>query len=585
MAEEKNISIKIVDVKKNFVEPVAITDDYVSMVCFHHAEIEKLLKGKKGQDKSIKVVERAPIIIVWDGDELSFGVCEPGEEMTVGKETYVIDREIDESPLLPSGDFITKVLAPNGKRHINKFNPKDLLHAVEDYIMRYFYLPSPMLYKVVALFAVNQHVFDAHGSTPYLYIRSPDKGCGKSHLGQSIIEMCNGIMATNMKAHHVFRAVHGTKTIIGFDEIKGWSGGRAKDKDTEDILSLINTGFQAGGGRAPRMIDLGGGKYKTEWFDSYAPKIFITTYSSIPGDTQSRCIEIIMQKAKADDDDYGDRWFEPDRKRKLADIREMGALFRFKCGRELNEISGNSNWRQKLDTTDTFLGIKNRELEIFRPLVILCLKYIPEWKDELSRYIRKYADMRSKLEPTDVNAILFALREIYKEVRNGWYHVAEEELYVEFGEDEVFGEVMYVPIKAIVHKIESTSDVVDFGRNPNSRVGLKLKDLGFTGAIRRKFGVVRVIKVSDLRDACETYLGMGLSKGDDEDDREELSLGEKISVVRNVLLKHPNGMTYEELRAEVVEQISHSNLDAVIKNLRTNGYIIEMGRMLTWMRV
>ena len=289
-----------------------------------------------------------------------------------------------------------------------------------------------------------------------------------------------------------------------------------------------------------------------------------------------------MQKARADDDDYGDRWFEPQRKKRLAEIREQGTLFRLKCGMELAEISGDSDWRQKLDTTDTFLGIKNRELEIFRPLVIMCLKYIPEWKDELNRYIRKYTEMRSKLAPTDINAILFALRDIYRQVKNGWYITSEEELHVEFGEDEVFGEVMYVPIKAIVESINNNSDVVDLGKNPNSRVGLKLKDLGFTGAIRRKFGMVRVIKVSDLKNQCETYLNMSLSKGDEEDERAELTQGERIQLIRDILIRKPNGMTYEELRLEVQERISHSNLDGTIKHLRTNGYIIELGRQLTW---
>jgi len=580
--DTKALSVKIVDVNKNFIEPVTITDDFATQVCFHHAEIEKVVPTKKGQDKSVKVVERAPIIVVWDGEQFSFGLCEPGQEMQIKGHTYIIDREVDETPLMMSSDFVSQLLDPDGKKMIKRFHPKELLIEVENYLREYFYLPSPMLYKVVALFAVNMHVFDAHGSTPYLYIRSPDKGCGKSHLGQSLIEMTNGIMATNMKAHHIFRAVHGSKTVLGFDEIKGWSGGRAKDRETEDILSLINTGFQKGGGKAPRMIDLGGGRYKTEWFDSYSPKIFITTYSNIPQDTQSRCIEIIMQRARADDVDYGDKWFEPERKEKLKRIREMGILFRFKCGMELHKISGQSDWRRVLDTTDTFLGIKNRELEIFRPLVIMCLKYIPEWKDELAKYIRKYTDMRNKLEPTDTNAILFALRSIYREVMHGWYSVSDEALHVELGKDDVFGDVMYVPVRAVVEKILATTDAIDLGRNPNSRVGLKLKDLGFTNAIRRKFGVVRVIKISDLREQVHNYLNMPLSKDNLEDERPELSQAERIELIRDALLKKPEGMTYDELYTELEKKMSQENFDSAIKSLRTNGYIMEMGKVIVW---
>ena len=593
MAKKDNemvVNIKPISLKKKFIQPVAINEEFTSYVCFKHVEIEKIV-SKGGKEKSVKEVERVPLMLTWNGKKLDWFVCQKGQDVQLGNEYYIIDRDIDDNPMLPDEEFIGQLMSQQGSRMIKQFKADDFLKEIQSFLERYFYLEKPYLYKILALFIVNCWVFDAHESTPYLFIRSPVRGCGKSHLGEVITQMCNGQMNTNFKAHHLFRIVHGTKTIPAFDEIKKWTDkGYKMGDDTKDIISLVNVGFQKGGSKVPRLVEAKGGargEMKTILYESFSPKIMITTTGQLPADTASRCIEIIIQRAPPKGIDYGDRWYEPARKKQLKKIREMGLLFRLKYGREVADISENVKWRQELDTANVFRGLRNRELEIFRPLVILTLKYMPDWKEMVNIYARKYIEMRNKLEPTPINNILWAMRTLYNEVANSGFHAVHYEEWgdITLEEDEIHGMCLHIPPKAIAGRIEEQTSLELFGKDNKyaaSKIGKILNDLGFTTGEkkeRNKKGRIRVVKVTQLADMIERYLGMSLN---DKNQDNSLDQNQRVSLIREILSDNKQGLTYDELHTEINARMTEEQMRGALKHLRGVGMVAQEGKVLKW---
>ena len=588
MAKKDNemvTGIEPVSLHKKFVQPVSINKEFTSFVAFKHVRLKKIvIKG--GKETPVDDLLRAPLMIVWDGKTIDWFLCQEGQTFDYNKKSYIIDRSIDDNPMLPDEQFIGKLMNPPGKGMIERFKAKDLFDEIHSYLERYFYLEKPYLYKIITLFIVNCWVFDAHESTPYLFIRSPVRGCGKSHLGESITQMCNGQMNINFKAHHLFRIVHGTKTIPAFDEIKKWGDKDYKmSEDTKDIISLVNVGFQKGGSKVPRLIEKKGGargEMQTVLYESFSPKIMITTTGYLPQDMASRCIELIIQKAPPKGIDYGDRWYEPARKKKLKKIRELGLLFRLKYGKEISDISENTKWRQELDTAKVFRGLRNRELEIFRPLVILTLKYKPKWKEQVNIYVRKYIEMRDKLEPGPVNSLLWAMRSFYNEVVHSNFKTMNYEEWgdISLEEDEIHGTILHISPKAIADRAKEQTALDVFGKNAPSQVGKLLNELGFvSGKDRTKKGYVRTVKVKQLADMCERYLGMSLN--DDNVDN-SLDLVQRLGLIREILMDNKGGLILDDLQMELNNRMTEAEMNAGLKHFIEKGKVAQLGMLFQW---
>lgn len=586
-SEDVITRIRPVNINKNFIQPVSITEDYVTFPCFKYVEVERtVLTGKGKHDKKLDV-DRYPIILAWDGKKVVWAIAQRGQEINIKNQAYIIDRYIDDNPSLPSEKFIAKLMDKVlGKRMMEKFKPKDFFKEIYEYFERYFYLEKPYLHMMISLFVANIWVFDAHDSTPYLFVRSPIPGCGKTNLGSSIAHMCNGSMIVSPNAVHIFRMSHGAKTTLVFDEIKRLTSSRAKQtQDDKDVLSLINTGFQKYGSKTPRAaeVTIGGVKtYRIEMFDGYTPKVLITTDGVLPPDTYSRCIDLRMQLAPKDTK-YDEVWGEKERLERLEKIREMGLLFRLKYGQEILNISNNPNWRKELDISNLFSNIKNRDLEIFRPLITLTLKYMPKWKDGVNRYIRKYIDMKADFEPSLAHSVLWALSSIYSDIRDSPFdYVEDEERGVSsIQEDDIHGSVLRVPPAYIGDRIDQMTSFSILGKNPASTVGKELNSLGFTAGDkkeRNRRGRIRIIKIKQLNDMCERYLGEGLSGN-----VASLSQAEIVELVGKVCAKAgKNGLGFDGIMEKCKSKVTEDQMRSVLQRFRDEGVLIQRGRVFIW---
>ena len=590
--EEVIVSVIPVSINKDFIQPVAITEDFVTFPCFKYVEVKRVVVTGKNKTDLKKDMDRYPLMLAYDGKTVKWAVAHKAQEIEIKSKDYIIDRYIDDNPTLPSEKFVAKLMDEfQCKRMIANFRPEHLFQEIYEYWERYFYFEKDYLYVMTTLFAANIWVFDAHDSTPYLFVRSPIPGCGKTNLGVSIANMCNGLMIVSPNVVHIFRLSHGTKTTLVFDEIKRLTSPSMKlSQDDKDILSLINTGFQKYGSKTPRAVEvtIGGVKtYKIELYDGYNPKVLITTDGVLPPDTSSRCIDLRMQKAPPRGKPYDERWTEKERLERLNKIREMGLLFRFKYGREIKRICQDQDWRKKLDKLNLFDGIHNRYLEIFRPLIILSLKYIPDWNDSVNVYIRKYIEMKAEFEPTLVHNILWALRVIYNDVVNNEFKIIEDQKFgtISLETDEIHGTVLLVPPKYIADRIDQMTAIGMYGRNPASTIGKKLDELGFMTGDKKKRtgrGIIRTIKIKQLEDMCERYLGVGLKE---DDDGTILPQKDQIALIRKLLIDSKNGLTYVELNERTDGKITDGQMKAMIKHFRERGEVVKTGKAFVWIGV
>ena len=585
--EDVKGSFQLVTVKTKKLHPMTITDDFVTLFAFHHAEMEKVIREKGKKPVVAPVIERYPIIIIWDGKQISYHKATYGEEIKIGKSEYKIDRSVDDIyKFLPSEKFVTELVHPGFHDTIKKFKPDDFFEAVLKYYKYYFYMESDMMYRIVALFAINQCVFDAYDSTPYLFIRSPLEECGKSNLGKSIQQMWNGIISTNLKSHHIFRIVHGCNPTFVFDESKRWDTRGKVDERIADMLAVINCGYQRD---VPviRFKEKGGqfGNMMAEFFDTYSPKVIITTQDGIPRDTKSRCVEIQMQRAPKGGKDYADRWGrknpktnKSERLERLEKIRDMAAIFRLKYGMEIKDYAEKPKWREELDHTGAFKELRNRQLEIFKPLVILCMKYKPDWTDLVAKYVHEFTKMRERVTHSRENTVLYALRKMWQLIEKGnyWMDDGEEDggTQIEFEETEADGIVFWVSAKNIRFIIENhgIGTIEEFGtKYVESTIGRIFSEFGFVGTKRTNKGNLRMIKTSRLAERCLTYLGIRLSEN------YELSQEERIALLTKILTLQRE-IDYEDLLEEVNGSIEDDDLLADLKHMRTKGLIITSGK-------
>ena len=480
---------------------------------------------------------------------------------------------------------------PDFKKKIEKFKEGDLFDEVLKFFQHFFYLESAKLYYLISLFTINQCVFEAYYSTPYLYLRSPLEECGKTRLAKSIAHMWNGIMSTNMEATQVYRMIHGCSPTFVFDESKGWDARSMTEPRIQALMSVLNSGYQRGS-KVYRFKDSGGGKgfghMKPEGFDCYAPKIIVTTQAGIPRDLQSRCLELMMQRAPSEPD-YEARWNEVVKgTNKLVrdvwanKIRQDMILFRLKCAMEIKSYAEHENWRTELDHTDAFKTLRNRFSEIFKPLAILTLKYKPEWTDWLSKYANDFIAMRGQVTYSQEFTVLWALRKAYQLVdgNNGEYPM-QDDVSIRFEDNEVEGQRMWVSAKhlRIIIEAHNLGSIEEFSKNPESKIGRILTEFGFVGTTRVTGGNLRLIKTSRLSKRCLTYLGVKLS------DDLELTQQEQMTLLAKVLQEHKE-IEFDALFDALDGKMTQEQIIHCVKVMRTNGVINATGKdgkgKITW---
>ena len=118
-----------------------------------------------------------------------------------------------------------------------------LADELRDQIKRYVWLPDGAA-EVITLWILHTHVFEAWRSSPRQFITSPEKGCGKTTLLNSIIgrAACKPLLASNVGPAVLFRSIARGRPCLLIDEVDSFM------RHDEDLRGIVNSSHTIDGG-------------------------------------------------------------------------------------------------------------------------------------------------------------------------------------------------------------------------------------------------------------------------------------------------------------------------------------------------
>jgi hypothetical protein len=123
--------------------------------------------------------------------------------------------------------------------------------------------------------------------TPRLSIKSPEKGCGKTTLLDTVATLAaRPLPSVNVTAAVVFRVVDQFKPTYLIDEADRFLG------DNNELIGIINAGYRKGG-RVQRLV---GDNHDVRNFSAWSP-VAIASIGRIPDTIEDRSLRVTLRRA------------------------------------------------------------------------------------------------------------------------------------------------------------------------------------------------------------------------------------------------------------------------------------------------
>ncbi|MEI6702923.1 MAG: DUF3631 domain-containing protein, partial [Deltaproteobacteria bacterium] len=165
-----------------------------------------------------------------------------------------------------------------------------LLRLIHKFLLRFMAFSAPEHAIAITLWIAHTWVYDVFGYTPYLFIYSPTRRCGKSR----IFECLNGLArqawtCAGITGPTLFRKIEADGPTILIDEIDTiFPSGRAKNN--ESLRCVLNAGFSRG-----ITISRCSGSGLKE-YNVFCPKAFAGIGDSLPDTVKDRSIRIPLSR-------------------------------------------------------------------------------------------------------------------------------------------------------------------------------------------------------------------------------------------------------------------------------------------------
>ena len=397
--------------------PHSIGDSYVTEGFVTMAEVEReysIKNGRRNQDGvgyrfSETKMERQPLVLVATVDQGAAWLdCDvfvhSGEGLALNGEKVQVCQFCEFQGGMDTPG-INAILAEDMKDpNFTPLKPfEDILEQVNAMIEM-----DPCAARIMALWISMSYVHDAFDAFPYLWFNGI-KGSGKTRALE-LIEQTAYHAEMNMRISNpaLFRLVDQNRITICYDEAENLLVGGASRADDQDRVSLFNSGYRSSG--AVRLVEKDGDNFVIRRFRSYSPKALASIHP-IDEALQSRCILVSMMTAL--DPSKGNRRLDTAR---CAEIRRELFKFRFSCGPlmkgESDDEKHNEELRSKYD-------LKNRDWELFKPLLIGAEMFCPEWLDDVASFIDSQKVVRQVENQFSTDAmVLWKLIEVAKDGEN-----------------------------------------------------------------------------------------------------------------------------------------------------------------------
>ena len=163
----------------------------------------------------------------------------------------------------------------------------NLLDSMADEVRKLFVIGEHQLTAVV-LWIVHTHAHDTARVSPYLWLWSPVKGCGKSNLlGFMRSLVINPLGCTFITPSALFRSIQANKPTLLIDEIDKFLN------SSSELRGVFQDGHKRGGS-VPRCVPVPNGTFTVEHFPTWAPRV-IAGLNRLPAEITDRSIKIVLQ--------------------------------------------------------------------------------------------------------------------------------------------------------------------------------------------------------------------------------------------------------------------------------------------------
>jgi len=167
------------------------------------------------------------------------------------------------------------------------------LKLIKAFLPRYITFQKKEHTIAVVLWIVHTWVFDAFDYSPYLFITSPLKRCGKSRVFDCLQLLCNkSFLVISPTEAVLFRKIEQDTPTLLVDEVDTIFKQNGTDENKEGLRAILNAGFYRGA-IVPRCV---GPQFDLKDFRVFCPKALAGINKCIPDTVADRSITIVMAR-------------------------------------------------------------------------------------------------------------------------------------------------------------------------------------------------------------------------------------------------------------------------------------------------
>jgi hypothetical protein len=366
--------------------PHQIQDDFVSEGFYCVGEIKRAfnIRGKFkntlgiGQERDETVIEPVPMMLVAEVNDGQPWLDAkrriiPQQPMMLGGKNWNWKESADYKNLM-SYEIANKICLADPTA------PIDIQKTIEDLradIRRLIWMEKQQS-TVMSLWIAGTYVFQAFSAYPYFWFNGL-KGTAKTVTLEYMARTAyHAKMSSLMSNSSLFRSVDETQATILCDEGESLlvTGGKEQDQKSRERVSLFNAGYKAGA--TVTLTESRGDKFVVRNFSAYSPKA-IASIGPIQDTLQSRSLICIMLKAMK-----GSYSTELVNEAKCREFVEQLYHFRFQDAVRMRSDATDKDFGVKLSRK---YRLKNREWEIYKPILTLAKYLAPDWLGEVKSFI------------------------------------------------------------------------------------------------------------------------------------------------------------------------------------------------------
>ena len=242
---------------------------------------------------------------------------------------------------------------------ITALTSQEIFEKIKKQFMEYLDLPKKEWYDYLTLWVMGTYVYSFFNAYPMIYLYGL-KNTGKTKVMTiSSLLSFNGEMFVGITPATLFRIIEANKPSLFLDEVEKLLD--AKREGSLDIEAMLNSGYKKGA-TVPRC-EKEKEKQIVKRYDVYCPKMFAHVEGKVSKTLISRCIRIIMERAKPNDN-RSEIWPEKHNPiwQALRDELYIWALENWNRVLYYYEGSGKLNKE---------IGIDNRAWELWQPIFVL----------------------------------------------------------------------------------------------------------------------------------------------------------------------------------------------------------------------